>query len=184
MSENRVPVSQSNSRFINHRLMNFVSVVRSITRGEIPVPQNLRNLTIQSLRLFKTFQDDDGSYYCTCAKCNSSGRFEEDAPGVRLDIEGRGPICFACQGEGHFPLPSPDEYLKLLRQYKGLISRKHRGNISKVLDELNPLAESEVMYEDAKEGPKAFEAAIIPFWVDIAIDWTELMFSSSDSSSN
>lgn len=98
----------SRSGYINHTMLGLrVTMARKVAGLE---PISLRGYTIRSLKIIDVEEQGKGSWRCICNKCKGQKHLNPETDWVRDDINGRGYVCFSCQGRGSFVLPRPEVY--------------------------------------------------------------------------
>jgi hypothetical protein len=97
----------SRSGYINHTMLGLKVTMGRKAAGLEPI--SLRGFTIRSLKIQRVVEDGR-SYRCVCNKCRGHKYLNPETDWVRDDINGRGYVCFACQGKGSFGLPQPEIY--------------------------------------------------------------------------
>ena len=101
------------------------NVIRSLQKDE----PTLSGLRMAGLKITVTYEEGRGNWRAFCIRCGGAGRFDNMTAGEVgftpvQDRDGRGEICFLCNGAQKFLLPSPTLYGELIRK---VVSQGDRG---------------------------------------------------------
>lgn len=107
--------------------------LRKMLEGEREV--SLRGNTLRSMKIFKS-----ENLKAFCGKCSGTGNLDGKDWAIDDLFDGRGQVCFACDGRGHFKLVHPDMYRRVFGLW--VMSRLETGQTH----EIDLLCVSELEY--------------------------------------
>lgn len=107
-------MNMKKSGWRNQRMMNLKMDVTRMANAIKPI--KLGGYTLRGMKMGPTYKDG-ANWRAICIKCCGEGNLDPSQVPFNvkeIDVRGRIDVCFACDGKGNFPIPSPVVYKEFI----------------------------------------------------------------------